>query len=368
MGEDRGEGKETNMRRLPSLLLILAILFPMALNSCAPQPKTPLVVFAAGSLIHPFGDLEKAFESQYPEIDIQSEYHGSIQVMRHVTDLHIPIDVVATADQSLIPLVMYQTTNADTGKAYGSWYLRFATNKLALAYTSKSKGASEINSQNWMDILRRPDVKLGLADPRFDAVGYRALMVLEMANGVYHKADLLGDLLDGQFRYPVNVARSDAGAIIHVPEILETKDNAHVVLRGASMQVIALLQSGDVDYAFEYESVIQQDGLQMVQLPDSLNLGVSGLNEAYGQVSVLLDFQRFAKIKPQFKGEQIGYGITIPTNAPHPKEAALFVAFLLGPEGRKIMAGNHHPEFDPIIAVDYQNAPPNIQALSQPQP
>jgi molybdate/tungstate transport system substrate-binding protein len=357
------------MKQLSGLILVIALLIPLALGACsAPQPKTQLVVFAAGSLIRPFGDLEKAFESKYPNIDVQSEFHGSIQVMRQVTDLHVPIDVVATADQSLIPLVMYQTINADSGKPYGNWYLRFATNKLGLAYTAKSKYANEISSQNWADIITRPDVKVGLADPRFDAVGYRALMVLEMADSVYHKADLLGDLLDGQFRYPLSVARDEAGSIIHVPEILETKDNAHVILRGASMQVIALLQSGDVDYAFEYESVIQQDGLGLVQLPDSLNLGSPVQSAAYGKVTVKLDFQRFAKIKPEFRGEQIGYGITIPTNAPHPKEAELFIAFLLSPEGRKIMEAAHHPEFDQILGVDFQNVPASLQTLSKPQP
>jgi molybdate/tungstate transport system substrate-binding protein len=357
------------MKRISVIILKAILLLPLILGGCtAPQAKTPVVIFAAGSLIHPFEELEKAYEIRNPNIDLQIEYHGSIQVMRHVTDLHVPIDVVATADQSLIPLVMYQTANAETGLPYGNWYLRFATNRLGLAYTSKSKFASEINSQNWVDILRKPDVKLGLADPRFDAVGYRGLMVLEMANQVYHKADLLGDLLSGQFRYPVSVVRNDTGAIIHVPEILETRDNAHIILRGASMQVIALLQSGDVDFAFEYESVIQQDGLQWIPLPDSLNMGSTKMAEAYTHVSVLLDFQRFAKIKPLFTGEQIGYGITIPTNAPHPTEAEQFIAFLLGPDGRKIMEANHQPEFDPVIAVDSQNMPKSLQLLSQPAP
>ena len=356
------------MRNLSRIFLAVAVLIPMLLGGCAPQPKTTLVVYAAGSLITPFNDLQKAFEIKYPNIDVQSEYHGSIQVMRQVTDLHVPIDVVATADQSLIPLVMYGTDNPDTGKPYANWYLRFATNKLGLAYTAKSKYASEINAQNWMDILMRPDVKVGFADPRFDAVGYRTLMIFAIAEKVYNKADLLGDMFDGQFRYPISAIRDDSGTVVHVPEILETKDNAHVVLRGASMQVIALLQSGDVDYAFEYESVIQQDGLKLVALPDSLNLGTPAQQAVYNSVTVQLDFQRFAKIKPVFRGEQIGYGITIPTNAPHPQEAELFIQFMLSPEGRKIMNDDHHPLFDTITAVDYANAPKSLQGLSEPAP
>ncbi len=149
--------------------------------------RTPLVVFAAGSLIIPFGDLEKAFESQYPQIDVQAQYHGSIQVMRHVTDLHEPIDVVATADASLVPMLMYTTNDPDTGQPYADWYIRFASNRLALAYHSESLYASEITSDNWYEILSRPDVKVGLADPRFDAVGYRALMVYALARDYYHR-------------------------------------------------------------------------------------------------------------------------------------------------------------------------------------
>ena len=138
--------------------------------------KTPLVVFAAGSLIIPFGDLEKAFESKYPQIDVQAQYHGSIQVMRHSTELHEPIDVVATADASLIPMLMYATINPETGIPYADWYIRFASNRLAIAYQTNSLYSNEITAENWYSIISRPDVKVGLADPRFDAVGYRALM------------------------------------------------------------------------------------------------------------------------------------------------------------------------------------------------
>jgi len=80
--------------------------------------KTPLVVFGAGSLIIPFNHLEQAFEARYPNIDVKAEYHGSIQVIRHVSELHKSIDVVATADASLIPLLMYAVNNPETGKPY----------------------------------------------------------------------------------------------------------------------------------------------------------------------------------------------------------------------------------------------------------
>jgi molybdate/tungstate transport system substrate-binding protein len=327
-------------------------------------PKVTLVVFGAGSLIIPFDHLEKAFEARYPFIDVQAEYHGSIQVMRHATELHEPIDVVATADASLIPMLMYAMNDPETGKPYASWYIRFASNYLALAYTSQSKYAQEITADNWATVLARPDLEVGLADPRFDASGYRALMAFALAQDAYHQYNLFTSMFDGQFTHPITLFIDDDLTTVTVPEILETRSGASIVLRGASVQLLALLESGDLDYAFEYESVIQQHGLKMLHLPDAVNLGAADID--YSKVQVNLDFRRFATVKPEFRGERIGYGITIPSNAPHPKEAALFIDFLLGPEGRSLMDADHHPLFDPPLGDGYANIPPELQALCTP--
>jgi len=325
-----------------------------------------LVVFAAGSLIIPFGDIEKAFENRYPNIDVQAEYHGSIQVIRHATELHELIDVVATADASLVPMLMYAQNDPDTNQPYANWYIRFASNHLALAYGPNSKYADEINSENWYSILARPDVRVGIADPRFDASGYRALMAYALAQDYYQKNTLFRDMFSSHFTYPLGIFKDDGLTTISVPEIIETKPNSHIVIRGASIQLIALLESGDLDYAFEYESVIRQHQLKLLQLPDRINLGSEEFDQLYSTVQVNLDFRRFASVKPQFRGERIGYGITIPGNAPHPDLAAQFIAFLLGPEGRAIMQKDYHPLFDPATGDQYENIPAALQEFCIP--
>jgi len=328
--------------------------------------KTPLVVFAAGSLIIPFGDLETAFERKYPQIDVQAQFHGSIQVMRHATELHEPIDIVATADASLIPMLMYATKNPDTGRPYADWYIRFASNHLAIAFQTDSLYADEINADNWYIILSRPNVKVGIADPRFDASGYRALMAFALAQRYYQNPRIFLNMFDGDFSYPLGIFTEEDRTTITVPEIVETKTGSHIVIRGASMALIALLESEELDYAFEYETVIEQHGLKMVQLPDAINLGAEGYASDYSTVQVSLDFQRFASVTPAFLGERIGYGITIPSNAPHPEEASLFVRFLLGPEGRAIMQADHHPLFEPAIGENYEEIPTGLQSLCTP--
>jgi len=335
-------------------------------TATSPASRVPLVVLGAGSLIVPFDALEKAFEAQYPEIDVRAEYHGSIQVIRHATDLHEPIDVVATADASLIPMLMYGQQDPDTGRAYADWYIRFASNRLAIAYRPESKDAGEITAENWPEILARPDVRVGIADPRFDAVGYRGLMAFALAQARTGTYTYFPQMFNGQFTSPVTIFLDDDLVTFTVPEILETKSGSHVVLRGASIQLVALLESGDLDYSFEYESVIRQHGLEMVRLPDEENLGAQEQETAYARVQVNLDFRRFATVKPSFRGEQIGYGITIPSNAPHPEEAAEFIAFLLGPEGRAVMEANQHPLFDQPLADGFEHVPAALQSLCRP--
>jgi molybdate/tungstate transport system substrate-binding protein len=294
------------------------------------------------------------------------EYHGSIQVIRHATDLHEPIDVVVTADASLIPMLMYESYVPETGQPYADWYIRFASNHLALAYNAGSKYSDEINVDNWTEVIARPDIKVGIADPRFDASGYRALMAFALAEMANENYGLFGPMFDRQFSFPVIIFRGDELTTITVPEVLETKMDSHIVVRGASVQLIALLESGDLDYAFEYESVIKQHNLRMLSLPAEVNLGEEDLESLYNQVQVDVDFQRFASVQPQFRGERIGYGVTIPAGALHPDAAAQFVAFVLGPDGRRVMKENYHPMFETSLADGYDRLPLTLQSLTVP--
>lgn len=353
--------------RAATLALILVTSLILAAGCTFNAKRTPLSVFFAGSLIIPFGDLEKAYEAKHPNVDVLMEGHGSIQVMRHVTDLHELIDVVVTADEALIPSLMYQTAPG-TGKPYADWYISFTTNRLALAYTERSAHANDINASNWFQVVTRPGVRLGIADPRFDAAGYRALMALQLAKAAYGKPTVFEDVLMGRFRTAITVRQENDQAVIHVPEIVEPKPGSGIVMRGASIQLIALLESGDLDYAFEYESVIAQHGLRIVQLPDTINLGSAQHAADYQRVRVRLDFQRFASVRPDFIGDVIRYAVTIPNNAPQHAEAIRFTAFLLGPEGQAIMARYQQPLISPLRADNIAAVPAALQPLVVARP
>ena len=76
---------------------------------------------------------------------------------------------------------------------------------------------------------------------------------------------------------------------------------------------------------------------------------------------VKLDFRRFASVQPVFRGEPIGYGLTIPSNAPQPELAQRFIEFLLGPQGRQIMQQNYQPLLsNPLQCDEAANMPPEL--------
>jgi molybdate/tungstate transport system substrate-binding protein len=315
----------------------------------------------AGSLIVPFDRLAAAFEERHPDVDVVTEAHGSIQVLRHVTELGDRMDLVASADEQLIPPLMYDRSDPATGAPWADWYCSFATNRMVLAVSPKSPLAGELTSQTWYRRLSQPDVRFGLADPRFDAAGYRALMVLQLAERQYDDPYLLEDMLMGRFTAPITVERRGETDVIEVPEILETSAGSNLVLRGASIQLVALLESGDLDCAFEYESVARQHGLEYVRLPASVDLGDERLREQYQTVRVKLDFRRFASVRPEFTGDVIRYALTIPANAPEPGLARQFVAFLLGPDGRRILEADHQPLLSPPELDDAAAAPEEVR-------
>jgi molybdate/tungstate transport system substrate-binding protein len=285
-------------------------------------------------------------------------------VIRQVTELHREADIIAVADCSLIPLLMYDVLSAD-GQPYADWMILFASNRLGLASTPESIYSQDLNAQNWPQILSRPEVRLGLSDPRFDSLGYRALMVIELARSYYGDAGIFDELIGNSFDPPIAVAEENGTQVISVPELVRPSAD-RISLRGYSVQLLALLQAGEIDYSFDYESVARQFGLQFAELPQPIDLSSEVYSADYSKVSVRLDFQRFSSVNPEFTGQPIIYGITIPHNAPHYEEAVSFLSFLLGPEGQQILEQNYQPPMVPPQAEGIDQMPPEIRQLVGP--
>ena len=304
-------------RILGLFLLFLLLLLPSNSKSAA---KVVLKVFHAGSLSVPFAAMEKAFEKRYPYIDVRREASGSVKAVRKVIDLHKPCDVIAVADYTLIPKMMFPQ--------YADHVKLFARNALVLCYTAYSRYSQEINSQNWYKILARPDVKWGFSNPNDDPCGYRTVIAIGLASLYYHKPDLMKELLSPY----VNLSwqKSKEGLFFTSPSNLKTKGHK-IFIRPKSVELLGLLESKAIDYAFEYKSVALQHKLLFIPFPSAINLSQVKYVSFYKQVKIKL---ANGKVIP---GKPIVYGIATLKTAPHPKEAKLWEEFVTGKEGQKIL-------------------------------
>jgi molybdate/tungstate transport system substrate-binding protein len=292
-------------RRSFALAALAVAIF--ALAACTKHPAAAndaIIVFNAGSLARPLRAALDSF-TVGTKVRIEQENAGSLETARKITDLHRAPDVVGLADYQIFPHLLMP--------AAVDWYARFARNRMVLMYTAKSKFASDIDSLNWWSILQRPGVQTGRADPALDPNGYRSLLVMRLAERYYHQPRLADRL----------IANSAAN-----------------VVRPKEVDLMGLLQAGEVDYAWSYESVAQAAKLPYVRFPRAIDLSDPADSALYALASVRVP-GKTPRDTVELRGEPILYGISVPREAPHRALAERFVAFLLSPDGRRILAREH---------------------------
>jgi molybdate/tungstate transport system substrate-binding protein len=222
------------------------------------------------------------------------ESGGSLEHARKLTELHRTPDVLALADHEVFPQLLMP--------AYVESYVEFARNRMVVAYTARSRFANEIRAANWREVLQRPGVEVGRPDPDRAPAGYRTLLVLRLAEVHYRDPGLAARLL----------ARSPPRN-----------------MRGNAAELAGLLELGEFDYIFEYESLARSHGFPYVTLPREIDLGDPSLAGQYSRVSVRVAGQT-PRDSVTFTGAPILYGLAVPRDAPHPAAARHFVEFLLG--------------------------------------
>ncbi|MHC1635092.1 MAG: tungstate ABC transporter substrate-binding protein WtpA, partial [Candidatus Methanospirareceae archaeon] len=257
-------------------LLIVCMLMVAFLPSIEAQRARIIKILHAGSLTVPLEEIEKHFEELYPDVDVRRESMGSIAAIRQVTDVGRRADVVATADYTLIRSMMYPE--------YADWVVMFATNDIVLAYNpERSKYADEITPDNWYDILRRDDVIFAFSNPNIDPCGYRAVMTCQLAELYYGDERIFDDLILDNTAITIN--KENDTYLIKTPEDL--KPNLKKInIRPKSVELLALLEAGGVDYAFEYRSVAVQHGLSFVDLPPQIDLSKEDYADIYKKVKL----------------------------------------------------------------------------------
>jgi len=320
-----------NPKPITRIVLIIAVLI-IANFSCTSEKKKEtksnnltgkLMIFHAGSLSVPFKEISKEFEKKYPDVDIKLESAGSVASARKITDLNRYCDIFASADYKVIDEMLIPE--------HTDFNIKFAGNEMAIVYTEKSKFADEITYKNWTEILLKDEVHYGRSNPDADPCGYRAVLVSKLSGKFYGKPGFSKKLL--------------------------AKDKKYI--RPKETDLLALLETGTLDYIFLYRSVAQQHKLPYLLLPDSINLKKFELKEYYSTVGT--------KIMGKKKGEWITktgapmvYGITMHKDAKNKQLALEFMDFVLS-KGIKIMEKNGQTGLVPSSTDSFNNIPDKLK-------
>jgi len=288
----------------------------------APGPAVTLTIFGAGTLAGPFRQIDEDFMKQHSNVTIQAQFGGSVKMVKQVTELHQIADVVAVADYSVIPKYLF-----GDGAKYTDWYAGFATNAVTFVYTPQSKFAAEINGKNWYDVLSRPGVEIGRSNPDTDPSGYQTVQMLELAEKHYNRPGLAAAIL-------ANAPKKN--------------------MRDTETELIAALESGQIDYLAIYRSDALQHHFKYLDLPPQIDLSDAKYSSFYAQVTA-------QTVNGSLAGKPIVYAVTIPNNAAHGDWALEFVKFLVGSGGQQTIVENGFGSIMPAYANDLNRVPVDLR-------
>jgi molybdate/tungstate transport system substrate-binding protein len=262
-----------------------------------------VAVLYAGSLINVMqGAVGPAFDRASG--DHFRGYAGGSKLLANEITAHLRrADVFLSA----VPGVNARLMGARHGN-WVRWYLTFARSPLVIGYNPHSRFAPLWHRRPWYVVLQTPGLRIGRTDPRLDPKGVLTLDLMRRAAAYYHIPGL-------------------ARRVLGAPE-----NSAQVFPEETLM---GRLQSGELDAGFFYSTETAAAGIPSVHLPP--------------------------QITPEAR-----YTITLVRGAPHPRAAIAFIAFLLGPAGRRLMRSHGLRLERPTLTGPARAVPTALRALLRP--
>jgi molybdate/tungstate transport system substrate-binding protein len=279
--------------------LMLAVSLFAVPAMAAAQPAGKVSVFYAGSLVKLMeGGVGPAFDKATGGT-FAGFAGGSNGLGNQIRGKLRRADVFISAS----PKVDVDLMGAANGD-WVSWYATFAKSPVVIGYNPASRFAAELKTKPWYEVLQEPGVKIGRTDPALDPKGALAVQLLTHAEQVYKIPGLALRVLGP----PQN------------PDQVRPEEN-----------LVGRLQSGQIDVGFFYSTETTDLHIPFVPVGAEVALGAQ-------------------------------YTVTVVRDGENPAGAARFVAFLLGPEGRKIMRDHGLDVVSPTISGDARAIPPSLRS------
>ena len=292
--------------------------------------KETIRVFHAGSMSVPMKEIAASFKSSHQNVEILLESAGSRTCARKITDLKKECDLMVSADYTVIDNLLIPD--------FAKWNIKFASNEMVIAFTEKSKRNTEINADNWYEILLDKNVAFGRSEPNSDPCGYRSVLTVKLAEKYYNNEQII-KLLDKDVNY----------------------------IRPKEVDLLGLLDINAIDYIFIYLSVAKQHKLNYIILPDQINLKNPEFTDLYNSVTVKISGKKPNKFITK-TGEPMIYGLTIPDNSQNQKLALEFVEFFLSSKnGMAIIEKDGQESVIPSVSDSYSFIPDRLKKFAKPQ-
>jgi molybdate/tungstate transport system substrate-binding protein len=289
----------------------------VSLGACTGGDGDVITVFNAGSLARPMRAALDSFAAR-EGVRIEQESAGSLESARKLTELGNIPDLIALADAEVFPRYLVP--------AHVDSFTIFARNRMVVAFTDRSRFANEITTENWMDVLTRDGIEVGRSDPELDPNGYRTLMVWQL------------------------VSRARGGGLGLAAQLEARAPTRNV--RPKEADLIGLLEAGELDYIWSYESMARALNFRYVTLGDSFDLATPALAEFYASARVTVrgaSSADSAQTRVTFTGQPIVYAFAVPRDAPHRALGLRFAAFLVSDEGRAILRREGLDALDSVV-------------------
>jgi molybdate/tungstate transport system substrate-binding protein len=284
----------------------LAALMAVAGVTDATESTTPLEVAYAGSMGSMMDGAVRPAIAKALGAELRGHAQGSAGLANLIVAGSIRPDVFISVTPEPMRIVL------KAGKAESA--APIARTEMVIAYSLKSRYAAALaksgdsGAKPWWQILETPGFRFGRTDPNTDPQGLNVIFAMQLAARYYHQPGLAERVLGPQ---------------INPQEIFQEP------------QVMARLQAGQLDASSAYKTQPAALGLPFLSLPREINLGSASMEQEYQQASVTLNGKTH-------RPSPLVFYAAVLKDAPQPKLAGRFVAWMQGPEARRILSHYHY--------------------------
>lgn len=234
-----------------------------------------LNILTAGCAMGVVKDTVEKWNLEHPELQAGFRPGGSVDLVRDVKQ-SVPCDVIVSADNKLFDDMLIPE--------YADDYQIFAGNKIVIV----QNGNKPISSDNWREMLLKPDTTFGHHNPFVDPGGYRAVMSILLADNV--EEGLSEKLMNHKGH--VGMAKDFKGPL-------------------------------DTDFIFYYYSGAKSKGKPFAELPAVMDLSDENLADVYAKAKFAVDDENVVT------GAPICHAVAIPKASKNQKAAKEFVNLFL---------------------------------------